>query len=417
MTWYNKLQFTTMLLAVAGVAIDWRVGLWTAIGFGGASVVAMVGQLVCEHHIGNSSLRAPLRWGLLAMVAYWLLLLASLLYSSDLPAATAVLTLKAALLIFPLSLLLTDTHWLKAGHLRALGYALVLGLVGLFVYCCIHGAVRMSDGATLASVLSSDKFDMRHHAYSALYLCVALLVVYYELYTRWGRLPRWWRGLLLAVVPLFILYVIIVNSRAGMLVLYAVEVFCVLHFALTRRRWGWAVLLAVLLAGFTVGIEKAMPRHSNRVISTVKDMSSDVRLKIYKNDLDVSLGSPVVGYGAGDYRQELDENYSSHGMSYEFNAHNQYLETMLSIGFIGLAVLLFWLFWPLGVAFVGLRRGTVGAAVFWLVFMFTFCLTFNCMFESMLERQMGLLFFGPTVSLMLLIINTEQNKFGQLQKK
>lgn len=417
MTWYNKLQFTAMLLAVAGVAIDWHVGLWTALGFGGVSVVCLVAQIATRHHVGNRALRAPMRWGLLAVVVYWLLLLASVLYSKDLSAASDVLVLKATLLIFPLVLLLTDTSWLGSAHLRALGYVLVTALIGVFLYHIGVAVGKVIDGSKLASLLRESQFDGRHHTYTALYLAVALLFAYYELYTRWRVLPRWWRGLLLAAVPLMILYTVIVNSRAGMLVLYAIEAFCVLHFAITRRRWGWALLLAALLAGYTVGVEKALPGHSERIAKTVSDVSSDVRIQIYENDLDVSMESPIVGYGAGDYQQELNDEYKTKGKKYHFNAHNQYFESLLSTGFVGLAVLLFWLFWPLWLAWRAVRRRMMRGAAFWIVFMLTFCIAFNFMFESMLERQMGLLFIGALLPIMTLIVNCEQNKFGQLRKK
>ena len=416
MKWYNKLQFITMILAVAGVAIDWRFGLWMSVLFSWASLIALVAQIVVERRAYNIALRAPLRWGLFAMIAYWLMLLASVLYSADLSAATKVLNLKCTLLFFPLAALLTNTSWLTTKHLRALGYAMVLGLLGLFLYDCGIAVGKMANGATLASVTRIE-FDARHHTYTAAYLAIALLFIYHELYTRWKELPRWWRTLLLVTSALFILFTIIVNSRAGMLVLYAIEAFCILHFAVTRRRWGWAALLAVLLAGYTLGMEKALPGHQERVAQTVSDVTSDVRLKIYKNDLDVSMGSPVVGYGAGDYIQHLDDNYASKGMNYHYNAHNQYLETMLSIGVIGLALFLVWLLWPLLIAWLGLRRGNVSAPVFWFVFMATFCVAFNFLFESMLERQMGLLFVGPLMSIITLIISNEQNKFGQLPKK
>ena len=154
----------------------------------------------------------------------------------------------------------------------------------------------------------------------------------------------------------------------------------------------------------------------DRVVETINDMSGDVRIKIYKNDFDVSMKKPIVGYGAGDYRQHLDSRHADSGLR-SYNAHNQYLETTLSIGLIGLAVLLFWLAWPLAVAWVGLYRRKVRASVFWQILMLTFVVAFNLMFESMLERQMGLLFIGPLFALIALVISIEQNKFGQLTKK
>lgn len=414
MTWYNKLQFTTMLLAVAGVIVNWQVGLWTTFAFGGASIVCLIAQLFDKHHIGNKALHTTARVELLAIIGYWLLLLASMLYSSDTHAASSILSIKASLLVFPVAFLLTDTSWLGPRHIRAAGYTMLLALFGSFLYYCGVGIGKLIDGSSLASVTCN--FDPRHHAYTALYLVAALIIIYFELYNHWPELTRWWRTALLAMVPIYILYIIMVNSRAGILALYAVEVFCVLHFALTRRHWVTALLLAFLLAGLTFGMGHAIHGKNNRVTETISDISGDVRIKIYKNDFDVSMKKPLVGYGAGDYRQHLDSRHADSGLC-SYNAHNQYLETILSTGFVGLVVLLLWLAWPMAVAWVGLRSDKVRASIFWMAVMLTFVVAFNLLFESMLERQMGLLFIGPLFTFIILTINNEQNKFCQLPKK
>lgn len=420
MKWYNKLQFLAMMLTVAGVGAEWHFGLWMTISLGGATIISIVAQLITQHSIGNPGLRWPLKVGLWALVAYWLMLLASTLYSADLPTAKQLLILKGTLLIFPLAVLLTDTSWLGTKQLRWLGYALTLSLLGSFLY---HGGVgvgELLDGKSVSSVLNTD-FDERHHAYSALYIVAAMLFVYHELYSRWSSLAGWWRGLLLAAEAVFIVYVTIVNSRAGELAMYAVELFIVLHFALTRRRWLQAGGLALLLAGVTVGAGLLIHGDENRIAETISDVSGDVRIEIYKNDLDAAMESPIRGHGAGDYHGELkkkyDENNFEAGKKASFNAHNQYLETVLSIGFIGLATMLLWLLWPLWMAWRGLRKGHVAGSVFWLVLMLTFCLAFSFMFESMLERQMGLLFVGALIPIITLIVSNEENKFGQLPKK
>ena len=136
MTWYNKLQFAGMVLAVAGVAAEWHVGLWATLFFGATSLVSVIAGLVTTHRFGNAALRPALRWGLVAMVAYWLLLLTSVFYSSDIETAKNLLVLKATIVVFPLAVLLTDTSWLSAKHLRILGYALTVTLFGSFLYYC-----------------------------------------------------------------------------------------------------------------------------------------------------------------------------------------------------------------------------------------------------------------------------------------
>ena len=68
---------------------------------------------------------------------------------------------------------------------------------------------------------------------------------------------------------------------------------------------------------------------------------------------------------------------------------------MLAVGVVGLILLMLYLLMPLVCA---VRR----KAVFWQVLFLTGIILFNLLFESMLERQMGLLFIGYLPPLLVL---------------
>ena len=408
LTWYQKSQYISMLIMAAAIAVDMHVALWAS----GLMALTSIISMIAQRHIGNPSLTGGNRWGLLFIVGYWLILLASMLYTDDLVTGWDILTLKAVLLIFSLSFLLTDTGWLSPKLLRGVGYAFLAAMTGVFLYYAGGAVGKMIGGATLASVTGST-FDPRHHAYSAIYLAAALAFVYHELHRHWSELPCWLRAVMIAVVPLMILYVIMINSRAGMLTLYVIEAACTLHFALTRRRWWWAILMAALLAGYTFGMEAALPSHQARVVETIEDVVSDepkdARVQINGSGIDAAKKQPVFGYGVGDYRHCLVEQYDANdfkaGVNAEFNAHNQYVETVLAVGAVGLLLFLTMLAWPLWQAWRQRSRNL------WLVLLLSFIIAFNLLFESMLERQMGLLFIGPALVIMTLIVSSEENKF------
>ena len=83
---------------------------------------------------------------------------------------------------------------------------------------------------------------------------------------------------------------------------------------------------------------------------------------------------------------------------------------MLSVGVVGLLFLLAFLLVPIWQAWRG-RRYLFPVLLLIAVF------GFNLLFESMLERQMGLLFICFFVPVIVLLISTEENKFGQYPKK
>ena len=109
--------------------------------------------------------------------------------------------------------------------------------------------------------------------------------------------------------------------------------------------------------------------------------------------------------------EQYDRDDYDYGAKARFNAHNQYIESMLSAGIIGLIALLLFVFSPLVFA---LRRAP--NAVLPVLFA-TGIVAGNLLVESMLERQMGLLFIGWFMVVMVLVVSKEQNKFGQDAKK
>lgn len=406
-TWYQTAQYIALLLVAVALPVSWRYALWAA--------VLLVAMSVVNIAVSRRLSIVPLRGtavGPFLIVLYWLVLLATMLYSHDAVAGWEVLWRKAVLLIFPLGFMLTDNRWLDMRRMRGVAYAFLVSQVGVFAYYTVVAVGKVSSGGTVASAFGT-AFNPDHHAYIALYVTVALAFVYHELHTHWGELPVWKRVLMIATVPMLIFYVVIVNSRAGMLSLYFLIVVCPLHFALTRRRWWQALLIMALLGGFTFGVEKTLPGHQPRVAQTIEDVAgdapTDARVKIYGSGVSAALERPVFGYGVGDYRRHLTQQYADDafdsGVSSHYNAHNQYVESMLAAGVLGLSTLVAMLLWPLHMAW---RRRSKALC---LIFLLTCVIAFNLLCESMLERQMGLLFIGPILVIMSLVVRQEEKKF------
>jgi O-antigen ligase len=93
--------------------------------------------------------------------------------------------------------------------------------------------------------------------------------------------------------------------------------------------------------------------------------------------------------GIGDIHDELNKEYSKNnfqfGIGKNFNPHNQYLHTGVSLGVIGILVLLLMLVFP----FVYSMKHQE-----WIYALFILIIFLNSMTESILERQAGILFFS-----------------------
>ena len=89
----------------------------------------------------------------------------------------------------------------------------------------------------------------------------------------------------------------------------------------------------------------------------------------------------------------IDYMYICYAIDKETNAHNMFIETLISVGVVGVMLLLAYFVLPI-VLWIRQKRFDI--------FFFTFLMMvfFNAMFESVFERQLGIIFFCFFNSLM-----------------
>lgn len=75
-----------------------------------------------------------------------------------------------------------------------------------------------------------------------------------------------------------------------------------------------------------------------------------------------------------------------HTILHELNAHNQFSDTIIAVGIIGLILLLGFFIAPV---YLWIKNKNFDIVFFSLLFI----IVFNCLFESVFERQMGIMFF------------------------
>ena len=124
--------------------------------------------------------------------------------------------------------------------------------------------------------------------------------------------------------------------------------------------------------------------------STAQELpnSTNIRINLWKNSLELIKQNPLLGVGTGDLKDELyrlySENNYQYGMLKKPSPHNQFLHTSVILGFTGLLFLCAYLFIPLFLAFKNR---------YWLYVFFLIIIIVNCITESILEREAGILLF------------------------
>jgi O-antigen ligase len=137
-----------------------------------------------------------------------------------------------------------------------------------------------------------------------------------------------------------------------------------------------------------------------------KDTSFSGRLVIWNHCLWCAKQNPVFGQGTGDavafLHQRFEDVDFKAGVRDKYNCHNQYLETLLSLGLFGLILLL-------GIPFSVLRKFSRKDIALLAFILFYFAGIF---FESVLERHKGVMVLAIFSAVFLLQSLSEEKNFN-----
>jgi len=259
---------------------------------------------------------------------------------------------------------------------------------------CLFSSIFLKEGVFQWENLVYEKlaeFSRLQPIYLALFLIISSLC-WYKLYLR-KELPEIW---LHKITPVFLyLMIVLLSSRAELMVYTGGIVFILFrHF---RKKVRILALFLVAFSGLTAALILMSKTNSDR-FREMFDLKNDyhsnqwggrsLRIEKWKNTLECYLSFPFLGTGAGDCSDELQKVYLRNGFDIAFraqyNPHNQYLQTLLTLGPLGLGLFLSMFI----IAFYRAWRQRN-----FLLFLLTYAFAASMITESMLERQAGIFLF------------------------
>jgi O-antigen ligase len=244
-----------------------------------------------------------------------------------------------------------------------------------------------------------------HPSYFSMYIVLSMLISLEALFD--SSMDYLKKGLFLTMIIVFLVIIYLLSSRAGM---FSAVVVLPLYFLykLFRIFPKWILLLSffVMILIFLKiawtndrlsynydGVTKTQP---NEIIK------NDVRYDIWRSSIGVIKQNFIFGVGTGDASKDLAEEFLNRGYVNGFydnlNAHNQFLETLLENGLIGLIIFFAIIGYMLYIA-ISQRNLLLG--------LFIISTTIFFVFETMLNRLAGVSFFAL---FSFLLIYTKMNK-------
>ncbi len=322
---------------------------------------------------------------LIPMMLYWLAYLISMLWTENLTAGWAEVGENIWFLLIPLTCLCTDFRQISRQLLRAMLWIYVLTITLVFFQLLVKAIIvtHQSSSAFLTSGLMVFNHYI-HYTYSTLYIVSGLAFLYTEL-IRKERLSHGMLVLLIFCACCMVAFVFLLNSRAGILYLILLSFMCVLHTCFIRKKYFVGIVSLIAMMALVAVLHYALPDNLHRLSKTTSEIAhrnmSDSRFQIMENAWTVVKDHPLKGVGAGDRMDSLVPYYGT--LDDVFCPHNQFLDTWLATGVLGMLILWIMLLLPMVVAY---KKKEL------LPMIINLLLIVGLMVESMLERQMGIAF-------------------------
>ena len=347
---------------------------------------------------------------ILSFATLYVLYLIGLLYTSNFQYAGFDLEVKLSLIIFPLIFSTADLGFLSPRHLRIMMQVYIAGCVAGSLLLFGHAIALWWDGVPGAFYYMKLSWYF-HSAYFAMYLNFAIAFIIIELLSRSSsRLssPSSSRPSLtfflthfltyLIILAWFFIFIFLLSSKMGLICMVLIAMLASAELILKQKKvfLGLGIIIIFLMC-VRAGIH-IFSGTSARIIQSTETLggaapetskSTSDRIAIWKISLEIIKSHPLFGVGTGDVKDELVAKYKEENveeaLELKLNAHNQYLQTFVTLGIPGLLALLLMLVLPMFTAF---------RSKHYLYFVFILLFALNIAVESMFETQAGVVWYA-----------------------
>ena len=258
----------------------------------------------------------------------------------------------------------------------------------------LHTSFTLAKSSVYDTLISANFSQLMHRSYYCNYLIIGCIVILDRMFKKEAI------GIYLILFSLFSIGVFQTLAKSGILT-YFLLIPAFLFWQLLKTKQYRSILIC--LSGFVISIAllakidnpiKTRFQHIPAALESFESKnnpsteSNTSRLLMWSTSIDVFKEFPFAGVGTGDYDDVLTKKNESYGNSgvamHRYNSHNQFLNTMVQLGLLGLVVLI--MLFLNGFKMAYQQKNIIG--------LFTLsCFFLNFLFESFIESQAGIILF------------------------
>jgi len=364
---------------------------------------------------------------MLAFIALYLAYLIGYFFTNNPPVGLKYLEYKLSFVLIPVLFFIRPK---EAIGLFSVTVGLIVAILLTTAMSFVEGVQCYSEIDYFLECFTSSYLTNEHPTYFAVFLTLSMALSWYG----WKNDFRFFKTYLVIPYNLIAMTMLVLGlSLSG--ISFALLVVGIIVLILINNRWGkWAALATLLAAPIVlIFLFFSVPSLKSDISSSFSSFSKfannpdqflefdgthngdDVRLIMWTITAKEIADHPFgVGTGNVDYHlSHRLRRYKQMEMAKQddrgqilYNPHNQYLQTGLEIGVLGMVILLF-------IVGYGIVKGYKTRN--WLLLLLATCLAYNCLFESMLQRQSGIVFF--TFWLVILSIYSLKNEHKEISNE
>ena len=364
--------------------------------------LALIGVFGLKKEEWKATLRDPIS---LSFAAFFIVYLLSLSYTCNLEGGLRQLETKMSFLIAAPVLRAYQARFSEMDLLKLLK-SYIFGVLATLVFMLIYASYRsflagsfsyLSEGGTYYHyyfLYESFAEPIMHPGYFSLYIGLALLGSIYLIKSSVWTLKKF-----MPILLTFGLGLLLLQGRMTIIALFLSLGLWLVNFVIKRNNWKPLIISSFILLILALLTFKIAPKSLSDRYLAFPDFSYDIsgsnfnsatyRLAEWRCAWDAVKDAPLIGYGIGCGQQELFKRYEEfefwEGLERQYNAHNQYLETMLNTGTLGLISLVIMLITILSTAVKNNNYFAIYALIFFALSLAT---------ESMLERAWAVILFN-----------------------
>ena len=327
----------------------------------------------------------------------------SLFYSTNFQFGIKTVETQISLFLLPVLIYFDrDFYYTEQSKIKALfvyaAFASIIALIGIFLYNGkLTEIINFNRQYDIYSVLRYHKISAgQHPSYISLGYLFAIIIIWQGLKATSNKTYFAAKVVLIVILLAFIFFL---NSRAVFIAAFFVVIYFAIKYMTEHRLIYKLIIIAVLVIGFVFLIKNTRFKKVFQNLSNATNIEQvDLRFSLWRNATIAWKDKPIFGYGIGDSKEAIatihKQRSIEEAVEYNLNAHNQFLETSIQIGLLGLVIILMVFAIPL---YQSIKKKQE------LTFLF-FLICFVCFFfESMLQRLTGVVFFAYWYSFLTII--------------